>query len=85
MHIGYWWDARRLGRPRHKWVDNIKMSLIEIEWCGVVWCGLDWYGSGYGLVEGSCEHEIEPLGSVKCCEAFEWLHNWRLQKKGSAP
>jgi hypothetical protein len=21
-----------VGRPRHRWVDNIKMDLIEIEW-----------------------------------------------------
>jgi hypothetical protein len=23
---------RPLGRPRHRWVDNIKMELIEIGW-----------------------------------------------------
>jgi hypothetical protein len=23
---------RPLGRPRRRWVDNIKMDLIEIEW-----------------------------------------------------
>jgi hypothetical protein len=32
---------RRLGRPRRRWMDNIKMDLLEIE-C----CGLDWFGSG---------------------------------------
>jgi hypothetical protein len=31
---------RPLGRPRHKWVDNIKMDLGEVEWCGVDWIGL---------------------------------------------
>jgi hypothetical protein len=36
-------------------------------------------------VEGSCEHGIEPPGSIKCLEVLEWLHNWRLLKKGSAP
>jgi hypothetical protein len=35
-------------------------------------------------VEGSCEHGIEPSGSIKCWEVLEWLHNWRLLKKGSA-
>jgi hypothetical protein len=49
------------------------------------WIGLDSYGSGYGPVEGSCEHGIEPSGSIKCWEVLEWLHNWRLLKKGSAP
>jgi hypothetical protein len=35
--------------------------------------------------EGSCEHNIEPSGSMKCWEVLEWLHKWRLLKKGSAP
>jgi hypothetical protein len=26
---------RPLGRPRHRWVDNIKMDLGEIEWSGM--------------------------------------------------
>jgi hypothetical protein len=26
---------RTLGRPRHRWVDNIKMDLRELEWDGV--------------------------------------------------
>jgi hypothetical protein len=26
---------RPLGRPRHRWVDNIKMNLLEIGWDGV--------------------------------------------------
>jgi hypothetical protein len=34
MHIGYWWESQRekrpLGRPRRRWVDNIKMDLREI-------------------------------------------------------
>jgi hypothetical protein len=28
---------RRLGRPRQRWVDNIKMDLREIGWDGVDW------------------------------------------------
>jgi hypothetical protein len=35
---------RPLGRTRRRWIDNIKMDLLEI---GVsVCCGLDWFGSG---------------------------------------
>jgi hypothetical protein len=34
MRIGYWWGKRPLERPRHRWVDNIKMDLGEIEWGG---------------------------------------------------
>jgi hypothetical protein len=29
-----------LGRPRHRWVDNIKMDLGEVGWGGVDWIGL---------------------------------------------
>jgi hypothetical protein len=28
---------RRLGRPRYRWVDNIKMGLTDIGWGGVDW------------------------------------------------
>jgi hypothetical protein len=31
---------RLLGGPKHRWVDNIKMDLGEIEWGGVDWIGL---------------------------------------------
>jgi hypothetical protein len=30
---------RPLGRPRRRWVDNIKMDLRDIVW--MVWIGLD--------------------------------------------
>jgi hypothetical protein len=29
-----------LGRPRHMWVDNIKMHLKEIEWDDMDWIDL---------------------------------------------
>jgi hypothetical protein len=31
---------RPLGRPRRRWVNNIKMDLLEICWGGVGWIGL---------------------------------------------
>jgi hypothetical protein len=31
---------RPLGRPRHMWVDNIKMVIREIEWGGMDWIHL---------------------------------------------
>jgi hypothetical protein len=49
------------------------------------WWGLDQCGSGYGPMEGSCEHDNEPWGSIKSWEVLEWLHNWQLLKKGPAP
>jgi hypothetical protein len=70
---------RPLGRPRCRWVDNIKIDLK------MGWYGLDRSGSGQGRVEGSCEHGDEPSGSLKCWEVHEYLQNWQLLKKGSAP
>jgi hypothetical protein len=38
---------RPLGRPRHRWVDNIKMDLRGIGWGGMDWIVLsqnrDWW------------------------------------------
>jgi hypothetical protein len=31
---------RLLGRPRRRWVDNIKMNLREIGWDGIDWIDL---------------------------------------------
>jgi hypothetical protein len=31
---------RRLGRPRRRWVDNIKMDLGDVVWGDVDWIGL---------------------------------------------
>jgi hypothetical protein len=28
---------RPLGRPRHRWVDNIKMDIEGMVWTGLVW------------------------------------------------
>jgi hypothetical protein len=29
-----------LERPRHKWIDNIKMGAVEVGWNAVDWIGL---------------------------------------------
>jgi hypothetical protein len=31
---------RPQGRPKYRWVDNIKMDFAEIGWGGVDWIGL---------------------------------------------
>jgi hypothetical protein len=33
-------EKRPLGRPRRRWVDNIRMALGEVEWGDVDWIGL---------------------------------------------
>jgi hypothetical protein len=30
-------ENRPLGRPRRRWVDNIRMDLVEVEWGDVHW------------------------------------------------
>jgi hypothetical protein len=39
---------RPLGRPRCRWVDNIRMDLGETGWDGVMWTGLVWFRIGIG-------------------------------------
>jgi hypothetical protein len=46
----------------------------------VVWTGL--IVSGYGPVEGSCEHDNETSGSIKYLEN---ACNWRLLKNNLTP
>jgi hypothetical protein len=36
-----------LGRPRRRWVDNIRMDLVEMGWGDVVWL---WIGTGGELL-----------------------------------
>jgi hypothetical protein len=38
---------RSLGRPKHRWEDNIKMDLQEVGWGGA-WTGLTWLRIGTG-------------------------------------
>jgi hypothetical protein len=72
---------RPLGRPRRRWVDNIKMDLREIGCDGMDWIDL---AQDRDQWRGSCERGNEPPCSIKRWEVFEWLHNWQLLKKGSA-
>jgi hypothetical protein len=73
---------RPLGRPRRRWVDNIKMDLKRDR---MGWYELDRTGSGLGPMEGSFEHGDGPSGSLRLLGFSEWLHNWQLLRKGSAP
>jgi hypothetical protein len=45
MHIGYWGgkpeENRPLGRPKRRWVDNIRMDFREIRWNGEDWIHMD--------------------------------------------
>jgi hypothetical protein len=72
--------TRPTGRPRRGWVDNIKMDLREIGWDGVDWIDMAQDRDQWRY----CENDFETSGSINCWGVLEWLHNWRLLKKGSA-
>ena len=61
---------RPLGRPRHRWEDNIKMDLQEVV-CG----DMDWIelAQDKGQMAITCECGNEPSGSIKCGEFLDWL------------
>jgi hypothetical protein len=40
IFVGNQEGNRQLGRPRLRWVDNIKMDLREIGWDGMDWINL---------------------------------------------
>jgi hypothetical protein len=40
LFVGKPEGKRQLGRPRCRWIDNIKMDLLEMEFGGVDWIGL---------------------------------------------
>jgi hypothetical protein len=66
---------RPLGRPRRRWVDNIRLNLGEIGWDGVDWIHVAQDRNQWRAV----------VNTVINLRVLEWLHNWRLLKKGSAP
>ena len=60
---------RPLTRPRHRWVDNIRMDLQGVGCAYMNWFGL----AQYRLVADSCDSGNEPLVSVKCGEFLDYL------------
>jgi hypothetical protein len=60
---------RPLGRPRRRWVNNIKMDLLEIGWSGVDWIG---------LAQDMDKWRALVNAVIKCWETIKWLHNWWL-------
>jgi hypothetical protein len=53
---------RPLGRPRHRWEDNIRIDLREIKWEVVGWVHL---AQDKDQVAACCEHGNEHSGSIK--------------------
>ena len=55
---------RPLGRPKHRWEDNINMDLQEVRWEDLDWTDL-------AQVSGACICSNEPLVSIKCGEFID--------------
>jgi hypothetical protein len=53
---------RPLGRPRRRWVDNIRMDLGEIGWGDVDWIGLAQERSNWRALVNA----VNNFGSIKC-------------------
>jgi hypothetical protein len=62
---------RPLGRPRRRWLDNIRMDLVEVGWGDVDWIGLAQDRDRWRAREFS----IEPSGSINCWETIECPNN----------
>jgi hypothetical protein len=68
---------RPLRRPRRRWIDNIKMDLLEIRLSVVDWIGLTQDRYKWRALVNAV---MNLSGSIKCWGTTEWLHNlWPLE------
>jgi hypothetical protein len=58
-------ERRPVGRPRRRWVDNIRMDLVEVGWGEVDWIGL----------AQDRELGVELSGSIKCWATIKCPNN----------
>jgi hypothetical protein len=58
------------------------MDYKEIGWGGMDWIDLAQDRNQWRDVVNTA---MNLRGSIKCWEILEWLRNWRLVKKDSAP
>jgi hypothetical protein len=64
-------------------VDNIKMDLRAIGWDGMDCIGLAEDRDQWRALMNAVMNLRFPY--IKRWEVLEWLHNWQLLKKGTAP
>jgi hypothetical protein len=76
-------DGRRsLGRPRRRWVDNIRMEFLELGCGDVDWIGLAQDRNRWrALVNSLLNFRV----SIKCWETIECPNNWWPLEWYSAP
>jgi hypothetical protein len=60
---------RLLGRPRRRWVDNIRMYLGEVVWGDVDWISLAQDRNRWRALVNSV---LNLRGSMKCWETIGW-------------
>jgi hypothetical protein len=58
------------------------MYIREIEWDGIDWIDV---AQDRDKRKDLVNTVMNLRGSIKCWEFLEWLHSWRLLKKGPAP
>jgi hypothetical protein len=59
---------RPVGRPKRKWVDNIKMYLREIGWDGMNWINLAQYKDQWRALVNKV---MNPSGFIRCWKVLE--------------
>jgi hypothetical protein len=57
---------RLLGRPRRRWVDNIKMDFLEIGFGGVDWIGLAQERDKWRALRATCPANLILLDLIIC-------------------
>jgi hypothetical protein len=72
-----------LGRPRHRWVDNIKMNLREVGWDDMDWIYLaqdrDQWRTVVNTVMNLCV-PYNPGKSLSSCTISEFLRRGQLHE-----
>jgi hypothetical protein len=56
------------GKGRLEWPRRIEMNIGEVGWGIMDWNHL---AQDRDQLEGSCEHNNETSGSIKCCETLQ--------------
>jgi hypothetical protein len=81
MLVGKLEGKRPLGRPKSRWVDNIKIDFRDIGGDGVDWIDMTQDRNQWRALVNTVLNLQVPRNTG----ILEWLHNWRFLKKGSAP
>jgi hypothetical protein len=74
--VGLTNSHRKKEHPVRNVIQGLGLGLIlwnDIRSRRQVMCGLAAFGSGYGPLAGSCEHNNEPSDSIKGGEFLYWL------------